>query len=45
MKVARYCNRFSGSMPSNFEYNYIAADKHLENIAPTVLLDEDENLS
>ena len=34
MKVARYCNSFSGSIPSNFEHNYVAIDKHLEKLLP-----------
>ena len=45
MKVARYCNSFSGSIPPNFEHNYVAIDKHLEKTATIVLLDIDENLS
>ena len=28
MNVTRYC--FSGSIPPNFEHNYIAIDKHVE---------------
>ena len=34
MKVARYCNSFSGSIPPNFENNYVAIDKHLEKLLP-----------
>ena len=34
MKVARYCNSFSGSIPPNFEHNYVAIDKHLEKLLP-----------
>ena len=45
MKVARYCNGFSGSIPPHSEHNYVAIDKHLEKFATTVLLDKDENLS
>ena len=45
MKVARYCNSFSGSIAPNSEHKYVAIDKHLEKIATTVLLDKDENFS
>ena len=34
MKVARYCNSFSQSIPPNFEHNYVAIDKHLEKLLP-----------
>ena len=34
MKVDRYCNSFSGSIPANFENNYVAIDKHLEKLLP-----------
>ena len=34
MKVARYCNSFTGSIPPNFEHNYVAVDKHLEKLLP-----------
>ena len=34
MKVARYCNSFSRSIPRNFEHNYVAIDKHLEKLLP-----------
>jgi len=34
VKVARYCNSFSGSIPPNFEHNYVAIDKHLEQLLP-----------
>ena len=44
MKVARYYDSFSGSIPLNFENNYVAIDKHLQNCY-IVLLDKDENLS
>ena len=30
MKVARYCNSFSGSIPLNSEHTYVAVDKDLE---------------
>ena len=34
MKVARYCNSFSGSISPNFEHKYVAIDKLLENLPP-----------
>ena len=34
MKVARYCNSFSGSIAPNSEHNYVAIDKHLEKLPP-----------
>ena len=34
MKVARYRNSFSGSIPPNSEHNYVAIDKHLEKMPP-----------
>ena len=34
MKVARYCNSFSGSIPTNPEHNYVAMDEHLEKLPP-----------
>ena len=34
MKVARYCNSFSGSIPPSSEHNYVATDKHLEKLPP-----------
>ena len=44
MKVARYCNSFSGSKPPDSEHNYVAMDKHLENCHHS-FIDKDENLS
>ena len=44
IKVARYCNSFSGSIAPNSEHNYVAIDKQLERLPP-VLLDKGENLS
>ena len=34
MKEARYYDSFLGSMPPNFENNYVAIDKHLEKLLP-----------
>ena len=46
MKVARYCNSFSGAIPPNFEHNYVAMHRQTYGkIATIVLLDIDENLS
>ena len=39
MKVVRYCNSFSGSIPPNSEHNYLAIDKHLEKL-PLQFYDE-----
>ena len=40
MKMARYCNSFSGSIPPNFEHNYVAIEQTLGKIATTSLLDK-----
>ena len=36
MKVARYCNSFSGSIPPNFEHNYVAIDKGFNDIGVVI---------
>ena len=45
MKVARYCNSFSGSIRPNFEHILRRHRQTFGKIATIVLLDIDENLS
>ena len=43
MKVTQYCNSFSGSIPPNFEHNFVRRHRQtFGKIATIVLLDIDE---